>query len=605
MISARKRQPGTSAATPRDVPWLIVWGALLGGLTELALRLLLFRGLGMLRSPSYVDPQAVWMAPLANLPLFAVVLCLVALAAGRRHTKRFGVVVAAAVGLAILEVAFISQRLHDLALVALSAGLGAQAGLLAQRFPVAARWMIRRSTIAMAGLAIIGGVALHVGRGVVERQQLAGLPTAPAEAPNVLLLVLDTVRSMELSLYGFSLPTTPALERLATEGIRFDRALATTSWTLPSHAGMFTGRYAHELSTGWRAPLDRTSPTLAEVLSQRGYATGGFVANLVYATSLFGLDRGFVRYQEHAVSVSGALAASTLWQRLTRHFNRAFGRNIELGRKTAARVNREFLEWQSSLGERPFFAFLNYFDAHGIYAPPAPYDTMFIGRSPRVREPLKVDGWTSEDTRDLRLAYDGAIRYVDSQIARLLAELEQRGVLENTLIVITSDHGEAFDEHGHLGHGSSLYLTQTQVPLLFVLPGRSVRGTVVATPVTLRDLPATVLDVLGAPHGGIPGTSLAAHWTAAETARTSPVLTSVGQTDKALPESYPSATGDLSAILDGDWHYVTRASGREALYHVVTDSLEQRDLSADPRWQAVLARLRQAHDTLRGDGRTP
>ena len=111
---------------------------------------------------------------------------------------------------------------------------------------------------------------------------------------------MDTVRADRLSLYGYHRPTSPALERLAKGGIRFDEARATAPWTLPSHASMFTGRWPHELDASWRTPLGTKFPTLAEYLGWRGYATAGFVANVEYCSSEFGLDRGFTHYEDYA-----------------------------------------------------------------------------------------------------------------------------------------------------------------------------------------------------------------------------------------------------------------------------------------------------------------
>ncbi len=117
-------------------------------------------------------------------------------------------------------------------------------------------------------------------------------PLPRTGSPNVLLIVLDTVAAGHLSLYGYSRPTSPTLDELAERGIRFDRVRATTSWTLPSHASMFTGRWPHEVSAGWLTPLDREFPTLADYLGQRGYATAGCVANYTYCAADSGLARG-------------------------------------------------------------------------------------------------------------------------------------------------------------------------------------------------------------------------------------------------------------------------------------------------------------------------
>ena len=137
-------------------------------------------------------------------------------------------------------------------------------------------------------------------------------PLPPPGSPNVLLIVMDTVAAGHLSLHGYSRATSPTLVQLAQQGIQFDLAWAASSWTLPSHATMFTGRWMHELSTGWFTPLDRTHPTLAEFLGRRGYATAGFIANWFYCGTDSGLARGFTVYQDYIFSELAAFKAGVL-----------------------------------------------------------------------------------------------------------------------------------------------------------------------------------------------------------------------------------------------------------------------------------------------------
>src|SRR5262249_45638238 len=150
----------------------------------------------------------------------------------------------------------------------------------------------------VAGLVpILAAVPWGIDRIKEWREAMRPLP-APG-SPNVLLIVLDTVGADHLSLYGYQRPTSPTIDELAPRGIRFDRAQATSSWTLPSHASMFTGRWPHELSVGWLTPLDGTHPTLAAFLGARGYATAGFVANTTYCASDSGLGLGFAAYHDY------------------------------------------------------------------------------------------------------------------------------------------------------------------------------------------------------------------------------------------------------------------------------------------------------------------
>ena len=133
---------------------------------------------------------------------------------------------------------------------------------------------------------------------------MANLPQADSGTPNVLLIVMDTVSAQHMSLYGYPRDTTPNLARLARKGVRFQHARSTAPWTLPSHASMFTGRWPHDLSVGYGQPLDASAPTLAESLRDRGYATGGFVANTLYCSAETGLNRGFIHYEDHELTPS-------------------------------------------------------------------------------------------------------------------------------------------------------------------------------------------------------------------------------------------------------------------------------------------------------------
>jgi arylsulfatase A-like enzyme len=581
------------------IAWLVAWGALLGGLGEFVARVTLHTISDRVNNAFHLNPQSFWMAPLANIPLFGLIVA-VAVLLTRRAALRWRVACAVVLSLAALEVGFISQRIHILAVTVLAAGIGVQLARFADRWRPWIQPRIRQSAIALGALTAIGAVAWNARLAMAERGALRALPAPAQGAPNVLLLILDTVGASEMSLYGAPLSTSPRLERFAAEGIRFDRAIATAPWTLPSHASMFTGLYPGETSVGWFTPLDGAHPTLAERMQTEGYATGGFVGNLLFGNWMFGLNRGFIRYRDYAFSVDEVKYSSSLWRRVLSLTNAVFHRDDVAARKTARQVNGEFLAWQRSLGDRPFFAFLNYFDAHSPFAPPAPFDTMFIGRKPRSRRIYQGKGADSAVVRDLRVAYAGAVRYVDQEVGWLLDTLDRQGILRNTLVVVTSDHGEAFGEHGHLGHGSSLYLTQTHVPLLFLLPARNVRGLVVARPVSLRDLAATILDLAGARRASLPGHSLAALWRDSAVpaeSEPSPIFSQVQRLREFQPW-YPAFVGEMRAILDGHWHYITRADGQKELFRIDTDPLEQRNLVADSTNRSVADALQRKLDGM-------
>ncbi|MGH7657200.1 MAG: sulfatase, partial [Gemmatimonadales bacterium] len=327
-------------------------------------------------------------------------------------------------------------------------------------------------------------------RGLAERRALARLPNASAGAPNILLIILDTVRASSLSLYGYDQPTTPGLDQRAKRGAVFDRALSTTSWTLPSHASMFTGRYPYNFPASWEIPLGSEFPTLAEVLQEHGYATGGFVANLLYTQRESGLARGFIHYEDFRVSREQLKESTALGQRIYEWQGGWVSAKRAYDRKPGEEVSSSFLRWVDQTRDAPFFAFLNYYDAHVPYRAPQPWRDRFkTGRRDRDR-------------------YDASIAFLDQEIDGLLEELQARGHLENTIVVLTSDHGELFGEHGLEGHGNGLYDPTLHVPLVIWYPPVVQTGRRIERPVTLRDLPATLLDLAGIANHPLGGTSL-------------------------------------------------------------------------------------------------
>ena len=307
----------------------------------------------------------------------------------------------------------------------------------------------------------------------------------------MLLIVWDTVRAANTSLYGYRRATTPNLERLASRGVRFDLAFSTSSWTLPSHASMFTGRWPHELGVGWKTPVRDGVPTLAGYLASHGYDTAGFVANLDYCSRETGLARGFAHYEDFPLSVFDTFTryialgrridvsswASTIDSLVEKHTGRWYDlipRSREHA-KSADAINRAFLGWLGKRPEngRPFFAFLNYNDAHSPYEVPDPSIPGFGLRPASSSQRQTLQGFTGLDkktlsTDDVHMAndvYDDCISYLDRRLGLLLDELSRRGVLENTLLIVTSDHGEHLGDHRLFFHGCSLYRQLVQVPL--------------------------------------------------------------------------------------------------------------------------------------------
>ncbi|MBI4589069.1 MAG: sulfatase [Candidatus Rokubacteria bacterium] len=588
---------------PAGLLQIAAWFALLTGLGEVS-------GLAvakwLLQRYLHLSPYVVWMAPATDLALFALA-GLGLWAVGRRWPALVSLRGAAFVFalLGCLSLLLMVTRLHAVAALLLAAGLATQASRVIAAYPRGFRLLRRRTTGALAALVVLLAAAVHGWPALAEQRALATLPRPPADAPNVLLIVLDTVRARNLSLYGYGRATTPRLEKFAKRGVLFDRAFATSPWTLPSHASMFTGRYPHEVSADWTRPLDATHPTLAELLSAHGYATAAFVANTIYCSWESGLDRGFARYEDYRVSpgqivLGSSLARTVLGSAAGGKILRIARQHQRFGRKSAAQLNEDFLRWLPHTERRPFFVFLNYFDAHDPYLPPEPFATMFGPPRP-ARDPtlLPERRWTPPEMQAEMDAYDGAIAYLDHHLGRLLDGLEAAGVLASTLVIVTSDHGEEFGEHGTMGHGNSLYLPSLHVPLLIVLPSRVPGGRIVPEPVTLRDLPATVVDLLRLPgRRPFPGQSLARHWDGTGGgAAPDPALAEVNFAP-GRPGWFPVSKGNMKSLLAGRDHYIRNGDGGEELYDVEADALEQRDRAASPEGLGLLGELRAQLETI-------
>jgi arylsulfatase A-like enzyme len=379
----------------------------------------------------------------------------------------------------------------------------------------------------------------------------------------------------------------------------FDQAYSVAPWTLPAHASLFTGRWPHELSVGYREPLDEQSQTLAEHFAARGYATAGFVANLGYCSRSTGLARGFGHYEDYPRSLGQVASNSTLLRTVADNFNvrRLISDDEHLNRVTANDINRRFQDWLVTNRDAPFFVFLNYFDAHEPYLPPPPFDRQFgPGRQHGRFSPLHHAQWdpaaASRELDPVALteeidAYDGALASLDHQLGVLLDDLSARGLLDRTLVIITSDHGEEFAEHRVLEHGYSLYRAALQVPLLMILPGVVPEALRIPTPVSLRDVAATVVELTGGTASTIGGTSLSRFWLGDDESG-SPVVSELSRPPGNLPEWYPVNKGYMRSLVHRGFRYIRNGDLTEELYALEADPWERLNLAADPRYADIL-----------------
>ena len=631
-FSSQGRSPKPEAACRLgrfDVLILSAWCGLAAGELEVAVRVVP-RALNATHRLDMMTRHFVWLVPLIDLVLFfglGVVLVL----AMRLWPRRAGwlcprLIVAGAVLPALV---LASPRIYVEAWALVALGLAVRIAPVLERHPAGARrWLV------LSGPVLLGLVLLQAGwifgGDRIKQWREDGRTMPPAGSPNVLLIVLDTVRADHLSINGYSRPTSPNLQRLAGRGIRFDEARAPAPWTLASHASFFTGRWPHELGVKWMTPIEGNFPTLAEYLGTQGYATAGFVSNAGYCSYDTGLNRGFTHFEDYVLERLGSLRTAGLLDVAVKTFGRltlpldhgGFHRVraavsdwfFPIERKSAEWINRDFLHWFARRREpgRPFFVFLNYLDTHTPYLlPPGARHRFGVNPISKTDYMEVLMDWSSLDKQRLskgylslaRDAYDNCVAYLDDQLGVLFDDLQRRGALDNTLVIITSDHGEGLGEHGLFMHGESLYRTEIRVPLLILMPTHVPSGAVVPETVSLRDLPATIVDLIGLGNGSpFPGRSLARLWADPSTGAR-PALTGVVLSELASPNPSdwnhgrsPTYRGPLISLAEGDFVYIrNEGDGSEELFNEREDPDELNNLAGAP---AILPVLRRFRDQL-------
>lgn len=422
---------------------------------------------------------------------------------------------------------------------------------------------------------------------------------------NVILISVDTLRPDRMSVYGhrpMGISTTPFMEELAASGAVFTEATSTSSWTLPGHYSLLTGLPddLHDMVDD-RIPPPDDVVMLAEILAEQGYATGGFFSG-PYMHPFFGFGRGFDVYES-------CMDYSTVYDiPLARLAEMQPGKVASATARTEAdshtactseAVTAAGLRFVKSCGEKPFFLFLHYFDVHNDYVPPPPFDTRFsppyagwvTGRGvmtdPRIRPDM-----AAADLAHLKGRYDGEVAWVDENLRRLFRGLDP-ALLEDTLVIITSDHGEEFFEHGEIGHRRTLYEESIRVPLIMRLPGMIPAGSEVSSPARIYDIAPTVVDLLGI--SGAPyffGRSLRGVMEGAADAGEPSLheLTSIpgGGADRYFKHTALRADGfKLITVQEREWSRENPVdfagpliSERHELYDLGSDPGERRDLSA-------------------------
>jgi arylsulfatase A-like enzyme len=347
---------------------------------------------------------------------------------------------------------------------------------------------------------VLAGISAAASRMVTppEPPQTKPQGTAPAGAPNVILLMIDTLRADHLSAYGYQANKTPHIDALAADSLRCSHAFSQASWTRPSVATIMSGLYPSSHGAIHKSDVlpDRVE-TVAEVLSKTGYYTVGFPNN-INVTAAFGFNQGFAEFHYLAPDLffyaNEPAAQLTLYNGLRLVRERFFARKIDVHNyyQPGEVVTAKGLEWLDTPAAKqggPFFMYLHYMDPHDPYFV-HPYNGEGYARVANPNPPADVAG-------KYRSLYDGEITYLDAEIGKLTDDLKKRGLYDKTVIVLTADHGEEFHEHGGWWHGTTLYDEQIHVPLV-IKPAMAGGGRVIDDLCMSIDIAPTLIRAAGA-----------------------------------------------------------------------------------------------------------
>lgn len=389
-------------------------------------------------------------------------------------------------------------------------------------------------------------------------------------APNIILISIDSLRADHLHSYGYGRATSPNIDAIAREGVVFENAIAPTSWTLPSHATLLTGLAPERHGViNQNRRIGATVKTLAQRLHERGYDTAGFVSGL-YLDGMYGFSRGFDTYDDYSLL----------------HLSHRRSRELVSAPTILGLAQNWLTKWQSSSAHAPFFLFLHFWDVHYDYVPPAPFDRRF--------DPAydgEMTGWTNspryhagmpkEDLEHLIALYDGEIAWTDAHIGRLMTALQRMGIDNNTIVVITSDHGEEFLDHGGRNHQNTLYDEVLHVPLIVRDPRAPGGGRRVREQVRLADVAPTLLSLAGlrGAFGANDGDAVSL----------APLLHGETNDDLASLPAFGDLKGKLASVREPDAKLIVDLrSGREEFYDLRADPHEKKSLSTSSARAAAL-----------------
>ena len=492
----------------------------------------------------------------------------------------------------------LKEWIHRYSIVIVAIAVAAVVTQWLARHDEVGRRFFRRSVRVTLAVVLLTFVAIEGGSIVSERVQTARLPVAEGQAPNILLIVIDALRADRLSAYGSERPTSPAIDRLAREGALFERAFSTSSYTLPSHASILTGLYPYQHGVEWGSSHNwARHATLPELLQPRGYRTAAFSGNTFWFTREHGFGQGFLHFDDFFHSFADMALRTAYGRVVARQILWRIGSRDIPARKHATTTNQRVLRWLEDETSHPFFVTINYMDVHDPYLPPQPYRNRFATKP----DPGGLLNWelhvpetlTPQEVQSELAAYDGSIAYVDDQIDALVAAIRTRHSDRDLLVIITSDHGEEFGEHGGFLHGGHLYREAIHVPLVVWQPGRVPAGARISQPVSNAAIPATVLDLVGASGPPVMVSSLRPLWTDPASATDWPWPLIEMKRRPWESRRAPVHSGSLRSLVSPELHYIDHETQGPQLFDWVTDPREATDLVKRPEMRSEIERFRE------------
>jgi len=407
-------------------------------------------------------------------------------------------------------------------------------------------------------LMLVPIILILICNGFIYSYRLTNRSKSPAEGPNIILISIDALRADHLSCYGYHRNTSPNIDRLSSQGVLFKNGFSQVTWTLGSHASIFLSQYnwRHNVDNPHTERLSDSCTTLAEILKNENYATAAFTGGIILSSS-YRFNQGFEIYDDGTTPV--------------RH-----------GRHEISSYIDRLLSWLGSVRNRKFFLLIHTYDIHSSYNPPLPYFDLYtngcsqgkwLKTSRGIIADFEIDAskLTPEETEYIMAVYDGGINYVDDQLGKVFEKLDQLGIDDDTIIILTADHGEAFKEHGKLGHCGKPYIEEVHVPL--IMKGLGIpKNRIYDNFVQHIDIVPTILEILNIPQRKeLQGRSLLPLMNNCEIEEDFKSYSFGGDWSK------PQCPFSIS-IRTKDWTYIMNQNAPDELYDRTTDPREQNNI---------------------------